>query len=240
MPYSPVLRHLYSSQVASNDPCEDRRSWHALSDGASWLLGIYDGHAGYACSDLVSRRLPARLVALLGREGGEAGSTGGGKKDPIQRICNVMTHAYTSLDKEILREAKEIYLSPPPPGDDSLTSVRRVLEPALAGSCALLSLVDSTTGRIFTACTGDARIILGIWDGSSWRAKRLSEDQTARNPLERERIIQEHPEEDPAVLLARNRVLGGLGKCGSSFSTFCERRRDACPFPTLIPHPLIL
>ena len=79
-----------------------------------------------------------------------------------------------------------------------------------AGSCALLSLYDPTTRSLHIACTGDSRAVLGTQNSvtKEWEATPLSADQTPRNPLERERLLSEHPGESEEEMLKDDRVLG--------------------------------
>lgn len=55
--------------------------------------------------------------------------------------------------------------------------------PALSGSCALMTYIDSARGDMYTACTGDSRAIAGYWKPKEgrWEVEELSEDQTGRN-----------------------------------------------------------
>ena len=56
--------------------------------------------------------------------------------------------------------------------------------PALSGSCALLTYIDSARQDVYVACTGDSRAVAGYWDEESgkWEVEALSVDQTGRNP----------------------------------------------------------
>lgn len=84
-----------------------------------------------------------------------------------------------------------------------------LLQPALSGSCALLTFYDSKTNDLRVACTGDSRAVLGRRsDSGKWTATALSEDQTGSNPSEAARLRREHPGEDHVV--RNGRVLGGL------------------------------
>lgn len=58
--------------------------------------------------------------------------------------------------------------------------------PALSGSCALLTYVDSARGDLYVACTGDSRAIAGWWREKEgrWEIEPLSTDQTGRNEAE--------------------------------------------------------
>lgn len=84
-----------------------------------------------------------------------------------------------------------------------------LLQPALSGSCALLSFYDTRSNLLRVACTGDSRAVLGRRSESGkWTATALSEDQTGGNPSEAARMRKEHPGEDGVV--RNGRVLGGL------------------------------
>ncbi|SNX82673.1 related to PTC5 - putative 2C protein phosphatase (PP2Cs) [Melanopsichium pennsylvanicum] len=84
--------------------------------------------------------------------------------------------------------------------------------PALSGSCALLTYIDSARHDVYVACTGDSRAVAGYWDENSgkWEVEALSVDQTGRNPEEVKRMRSEHPANESETVIMRGRVLGGL------------------------------
>ncbi|SPO22400.1 related to PTC5 - putative 2C protein phosphatase (PP2Cs) [Ustilago trichophora] len=84
--------------------------------------------------------------------------------------------------------------------------------PALSGSCALLTYIDSARQDVYVACTGDSRAVAGYWDEDSgkWEVEALSVDQTGRNPDEVRRMRSEHPASESENVIMRGRVLGGL------------------------------
>ncbi|PWN53755.1 protein serine/threonine phosphatase 2C [Violaceomyces palustris] len=84
--------------------------------------------------------------------------------------------------------------------------------PALSGSCALLTYVDSARQDVYVACTGDSRAVAGYWDEEAgrWEVEALSVDQTGRNPDEARRMRSEHPASEGDQVIMRGRVLGGL------------------------------
>ncbi|KAN0061028.1 hypothetical protein ACQY0O_006762 [Thecaphora frezii] len=84
--------------------------------------------------------------------------------------------------------------------------------PALSGSCALLTYVDSARQDVYVACTGDSRAIAGYWDekAGKWQVEALSVDQTGRNLDEVKRMKSEHPASESEHVIMRGRVLGGL------------------------------
>jgi pyruvate dehydrogenase phosphatase len=87
-------------------------------------------------------------------------------------------------------------------------SAMAALDPATAGSCALLSIYDTARSTLRVACTGDSRAVLGRYDPAAgeYTANPMSKDQTASNNLEQKRINSEHPGE--RYIFRDNRFLG--------------------------------
>ena len=226
-PYHPLIPRIDVSQLASNNPCEDRYAIYPLTDGHGWIMVVCDGHAGTECAELVHKELPKRVVQGLAELPVDA-------SHPIknaQDVERVLIQAFESLDNDIIHQrAKEALAlvdknTPLVYGsiDDGVIEKGRILlEPAVAGCCTVLAYLDTISDRLTVACTGDSRVVLGQIptlddSGSSnntndmiWEVVRVTQDQTLRNPLERARFIAEHPNESPDTLTARNRILGGL------------------------------
>jgi pyruvate dehydrogenase phosphatase len=111
---------------------------------------------------------------------------------------------FTRLDNEIVHKSVEKVFK-----SSSKNVAAELLQPALSGSCALLSFYDSRSNLLRVACTGDSRAVLGRRsDSGKWTATALSEDQTGSNPNEADRMRSEHPGEDHVI--RNGRVLGGL------------------------------
>ena len=92
--------------------------------------------------------------------------------------------------------------------DPNNTNIANTL-PAISGSCALLSLYNSTNSILKVAVTGDSRaLICGLDNEGNWTVKSLSTDQTGDNLDEVRRIRKEHPGE-PNVI-RNGRILGSL------------------------------
>lgn len=111
---------------------------------------------------------------------------------------------FNRLDDEIVHKSVEKVFK-----SSSKNVAAELLQPALSGSCALLSFYDSRSNLLRVACTGDSRAVLGRRSGSGkWTATALSEDQTGGNPNEAARMRKEHPGEE--YVIRHGRVLGGL------------------------------
>jgi pyruvate dehydrogenase phosphatase len=93
----------------------------------------------------------------------------------------------------------------------SQTLALQSLLPALSGSCALLSYLDTARNKLHVACTGDSRAIMGTLQADGkWKVQVLSEDQTGRSAKEVARMQAEHPASEKDTVISRGRVLGGL------------------------------
>lgn len=111
---------------------------------------------------------------------------------------------FTRLDDEIVNKSVEKVFK-----SSSKSVAAELLQPALSGSCALLSFYDSRSNLLRVACTGDSRAVLGQRSKTGkWTATALSEDQTGGTPSEADRLRREHPGEPNVV--RNGRVLGGL------------------------------
>jgi pyruvate dehydrogenase phosphatase len=217
------------NQLASNDPIEDDRieqfiaapnpltSKDPQEDSAvkdtgvygDWMFwGIFDGHVGWYTSDLLKRELVPYVVRELSNLYAQNKLQGDTFQVPPSSLAvdQAIQRGFTALDDEIVLNSVKRLLKKP-----SKRLAADILLPAHAGSCALLSFLDSQTGRLKVACTGDSRAILGKRDSTTgkWQVEVLSVDQTGRNIDEAERLRKEHPGEESDVV-RRGRLLGSL------------------------------
>lgn len=56
-PLDGVIRSYETNQLGSNSPCEDSRTEASLLHRNGFICGIFDGHGGAACGQVVSKRL---------------------------------------------------------------------------------------------------------------------------------------------------------------------------------------
>lgn len=61
---SPVLK-FESNQLTANSPLEDRRSSAICLQTRGKLFGVFDGHGGHACAQVVSERLPYYVAVAM-------------------------------------------------------------------------------------------------------------------------------------------------------------------------------
>ncbi|KAF7989920.1 hypothetical protein HCN44_008594 [Aphidius gifuensis] len=59
------IKYYDTNQLSSNNPIEDTRSEARCKLTNGHLLGIFDGHGGGACAQVISKRLPAYIAGCL-------------------------------------------------------------------------------------------------------------------------------------------------------------------------------
>ncbi|OHE90881.1 protein phosphatase 2C [Colletotrichum orchidophilum] len=199
--------HVHAARVASNHPVEDVMAFSlAPGVGSSETLfnGVYDGHAGWATSLLLkSALIPAvsSSIAQLNR----------GVEDAS--IETAIVKAFTNLDDLIASNAQKaiagLKAGAVEPADSGVIAA---LAPAIAGSCALLSIFDPATSTLRVACTGDSRAVLGSLapGATSYSTRALSKDQTGHNKDEFDRIAKEHPGEEADMIDTKSGRLFGI------------------------------
>ncbi|KAF7546185.1 hypothetical protein G7046_g9376 [Stylonectria norvegica] len=197
-------------QLPSNDPIEDdhaekivqvpSRAPGAEGANSDWMFwGVFDGHSGWT----TSATLRESLISYVARELNETYKAAGNLPSP-ESVELAIKSAFNNLDNEIVHKSVEKVFK-----GGSKTIAAELLQPALSGSCALLSFYDSKSNLLRVACTGDSRAVLGSRSASGkWIATALSDDQTGSNPEEVARMRKEHPGEENVI--RNGRVLGGL------------------------------
>lgn len=139
-------------------------------------------------------------------------------------LAAAIRNAFKSLDSDIvlspirLLERQGLFLSSTASShtkgnvSEAQANAVQTLLPAMSGSCALLAFIDAARQKLHVASTGDSRAVMGTWDETAgkWRVDILTEDQTAKNSKEADRVRSEHPESEKDTVIARGRILGGL------------------------------
>ena len=204
-------------QIPSNDPIEDDHvekivevpdTTAAVNDGktrSDWMFwGVFDGHAGW----VTSAKLRQTLVSYVARELNATYKNA--LADPkltfpsADAVDAAIKKGFVKLDHEIVHDSVQKVLKA-----KSKLVAAEILQPALSGSCALLSFYDSRSKELRVACTGDSRAVLGRRGTSGkWTATALSVDQTGGTPSEDARLRAEHPGEQYVTM--NGRILGGL------------------------------
>ncbi|KAJ2848968.1 [Pyruvate dehydrogenase [acetyl-transferring]]-phosphatase 1, mitochondrial [Coemansia brasiliensis] len=221
-----------TNQVSSNDPIEDYLAWSPLgifSEAEAdkppsvprYMFSVFDGHAGYMCAEQLSLRLAPMLnesLDVVSKLVSKDDSTNEVGKELVSTVKQLkrdsgiewdqiplaLTATFIRMDYELVHGALAEFRQL-----QKMSAIDKLLGPAVSGSCGLVAVVDTEAKEVVVGNTGDSRALLGVRlkDGR-WKAVRLSEDQTASNKKELDRMMREHPGE-PSVI-SRGRVLGGL------------------------------
>ncbi|KAJ2889869.1 [Pyruvate dehydrogenase [acetyl-transferring]]-phosphatase 1, mitochondrial [Coemansia aciculifera] len=223
-----------TNQVSSNDPIEDYLAWTTLSSSINsaainsnrHMFSVFDGHAGYMCAEQLAARMGpmlnksleivSRLAEL--KKSSKKLEFGAGDKALVKTIRQIereagldwdhvplaLTATFINMDYELVTGALAEFLK-----QQQLMRIDELLGPAVSGSCGLVAVLDTDAKEVTVANTGDSRALLGVrLKNGTWKAVRLSQDQTADNANELARMAREHPGED--AVIHRGRVLGGL------------------------------
>ncbi|KAI9891224.1 MAG: hypothetical protein M1814_002914 [Vezdaea aestivalis] len=200
-------------QVQSNSPIEDDHSEIILphttpaspNEKSDWMFwGVYDGHSGWATSS----KLRQVLIKFVARELSDTFKAASQSQLPTlptpESIDIAIKKGFVRLDHEIVHTPVEQVFR-----KGSKVLAAGILQPALSGSCALLSFYDSDSKLLRVACTGDSRAVLGRRTANGqWTAIPLSADQTGGTPSEDARLRREHPDEE--FVTHNGRILGSL------------------------------
>ncbi|RSL86935.1 hypothetical protein CEP51_002553 [Fusarium floridanum] len=191
------------ARVSSNNPVEDEwdlKVAKGIGGAGTLYSGVYDGHAGWATSKVLRGALVPYVSGAL--SGLKVGSSDELVDDAIKK-------AFERLDDRIYNNAIKALEAGHEPGSAEVISA---IAPAIAGSCALLSIYEPRTSTLRTAVTGDSRAVRGAWSqqGRKYEADVLSKDQTGFNQDEVDRLDREHPGEKNDILNFDSGRLMGL------------------------------
>ncbi|KAJ3369813.1 hypothetical protein GGF31_004884 [Allomyces arbusculus] len=208
----PGVARVDVNYVAANRPIEDSHVV-VVHDGIL-MVGVFDGHGGHECAQVVRDYLPSYVAQELQKSRGA---------DPAQRVEHVktaMTTAFQRLDSELERLPYLVF--PDLDNKDSFdttyssAAIEKVLRPAIAGCVGSLALIDGDT--LFVAHIGDSRALLVHATDSPpthLAAEQLTPEHTCSNPAELAALRAAHPGEEETVTRSSSisggpRVLGGL------------------------------
>ncbi|TPX71647.1 hypothetical protein CcCBS67573_g06088 [Chytriomyces confervae] len=213
---SPAGLRLDSCTVGSNNPSEDRIA--AISLGpTSQLFIVVDGHVGEQCAQIVVDHIAPYIAQELKSRGAvstvskgswwwpTASPVASSSSNRTQLVTESITAAFERLDSDIVNGA---FMTPAPKVSKTTLADAEAhkqlfnasIATAVSGACTLVALVDGQD--LFVSCAGDSKAILGSRnEDGSFEAIDLSVENRPDHPEERERILREHPGEDPDMLV---------------------------------------
>lgn len=238
-----AVKGFETNKLASNQPIEDRSTEGKLripdATTSQYLFGIFDGHAGCACAQVVSERLFSYIAVMLSPVE-TLEKIIDGHIDPCDDLLYRFPHwdFYYSTDlaplykKSLRKLAKEVLTAP----NDHATVEEliqaaymrldhEIVADALAASTKstmemeMMQLAFAGSCAItalvqgtdlYIANAGDSQAVLGVQtEDGQWEPVELSKMHTAENQGEVERLTKQHPNEG-AKILRGGRLLGDL------------------------------
>lgn len=223
-----------SNQLASNSPCEDARTEASLMHTSGLLVGIFDGHAGNSCAQVISKRLlryigaslmaPAALRQSL-QEGARSNSflkCHNDKHDFVEELRDLYEQSFRKFTEELLEKRSEenfqmaevlesafVRLDQDISDEAMYSGISQTLSVALSGSVAVVAHIDKN--HLHVASTGDCQAVLGsINENGDWSAKKMTEEHNAENVAEVRRILAEHPNSERDTVIRGDRLLSQL------------------------------
>lgn len=239
-----AVKNFVTNKLASNNPIEDRAAEIRLKLkqeelAGQYLFGIFDGHAGCACAQVLSERLFSYIAVMLSpleilediRHG---------KINPCDDLINRFARkdCYLSSDMADMYQTSLQKLSNElltAPNDDC--TIEDILKAAfmrldhdiladaypadgrltlnletlsLALSGACATVAYVDGTNLYVANSGDCKAVIGHQvDEDSWKPIPMSTEHTAENKSEIERLHNQHPNERDRVL-KNGRLLGDL------------------------------
>lgn len=227
-----IVRSYESNQLSSNKPCEDSRTEATFLHKNGFICGIFDGHGGPACSQVISKRL-LRYVAAGAIDRGTLNEIitkdynsqsflrcHNDKADFVSEIKNIYENSFREYMQTISGQAAQdvafeisnAFLRL----DDDLSKEAlqhtnmRTMSVAMSGAVACVAHIDQL--NLHVASTGDCGAVLGIQcpETGQWQSKKLNNEHNADNLKEVQRILEEHPKEEHDTAIRNERLLGQL------------------------------
>ncbi|KAH8367949.1 hypothetical protein KR084_004619 [Drosophila pseudotakahashii] len=231
-PVDGIIRSYETNQLGSNSPCEDSRTEASLLHRNGFICGIFDGHAGAACGQVVSKRLlryvsAATLPRQVLREQMKQGCSSqsflkchNDNVDFVSEIKPIYEASFVKYIKQLTetpqRDVSSELVNAFLQLDENLSqealasSDVRTMSVALSGAVACLVHIEGL--QLHVASTGDCGAVLGVLDPQTqqWQPKKLNIEHNADNMSEVRRILAEHPKEEQETVIRNGRLLSQL------------------------------
>ncbi|CAH2103214.1 unnamed protein product [Euphydryas editha] len=227
-----------SNQLPSNTPIEDTRCEAQCKMTSGLLMGVFDGHGGPACAQVISKRLFKYIAAALlpqnllqkyiKQEPREPLiETFNDRAEIVQDLKLIYDHSFNLYLNKLIAGAKNDVniesslvdsimqldndLSREVLGQykENGTVNHKTLSVALSGAVACLSYIDGP--HMYVANVGDCNAVIGTMnDDNEWLAQKITKEHNTENFDELKRIWNEHPDEERKTVIRRDRLLGEL------------------------------
>ncbi|KAG2362892.1 hypothetical protein BDR07DRAFT_1484241 [Suillus spraguei] len=203
-------------QPCAETPSQDRYAIQQIHiQGRVWTLSaVFDGHLGSHTVEHVAHHMPIIVrehLKLITRKHGD-------RVVPPPLIADMFSMAIRALDDAIANDVLELF----PDGLSSLSrlsdlQIQEVLDDQLSGgqnytkarlclygTTALVALVDPDHQNLWLANLGDCQgLMVSETDQKSWNVEVLTQFHNGENPLEVQRVMNEHPGEPECIVDSR-------------------------------------
>ncbi|KAF4517785.1 hypothetical protein B566_EDAN002990 [Ephemera danica] len=236
-PSTSSVKSYDSNQLQSNNPIEDTRSEARCLLTTGMLLGVFDGHAGGSCAQVIAKRLFKYIAACLlptellnkcidSPETPSLLETYNDKVEFVDELKDLYTSSFqkymkelaqdgsrkdfnikVALEKSFLRLDEDISREAHP--DEAGKASNKTLAVAASGAVACVAHVDGP--HLHIASAGDCQAVLGsLSELNRWIATKLTTEHNSDNVKELERILAEHPNNERDSVIKMDRLLGQL------------------------------
>ncbi|KAL6256528.1 hypothetical protein P5V15_012642 [Pogonomyrmex californicus] len=233
------IKYYDSNQLASNNPIEDTRSEAQCLLTKGVLLGVFDGHGGGACAQVVSKRLfhyisacllPPKLLqqylnSINSDRKLELLETFNDKVEFVAEIRDLYQASFLSFLNDLVQDTRQEFQMEKALEnafvrlDNDLSNeallqlnkkdAARTLAVAMSGTVAAVAHIDGP--HLHVAGVGDCKAVLGVLsENDGWSAKVMTVEHNADNRAEVERILSEHPLNERSTVIKMERLLGQL------------------------------
>ncbi|XP_050448797.1 pyruvate dehydrogenase [acetyl-transferring]-phosphatase 1, mitochondrial [Cataglyphis hispanica] len=233
------VKYYDSNQLASNNPIEDTRAEAQCLLTKGVLLGVFDGHGGGACAQVISKRLfyyisacllPPKLLqqylnSVNSDKNLELLQTFNDKIEFVAEIKDLYQASFLNFVKDLMQSdnRKEFQMEKALEdaflrldndlSNEALSQLNRkdarTLAVAMSGAVAVVAHIDGP--HLHVAGVGDSKAVLGVLsENDGWSAKIMTVEHNADNRAEVERILSEHPSNERSTVIKMERLLGQL------------------------------
>lgn len=202
-------------------------------------MGVFDGHGGAACAQVVAKRLynyitvsllpPDLLAKYLNSI--ELNSTEmqlvqniNDKYDFVDELKGIYAESFRRFISKLIDKNKDFQMKDvlehaflKLDADLSHEALQKndgkvnlkTLSVGMSGAVACVAHIDGP--HLHVASLGDCQAVIGVLtDSETWTAKKVSIEHNTDNQVEVERILNEHPHNERDTVLKMERLLGQL------------------------------
>lgn len=234
------VRSYETNQLASNSPIEDARAEGMCALTSGLLFGVFDGHAGSACAQVLSKRLYNYIAAyLLSPDLLDQYIKSLSQSDTNAKLITFLNDNVQFVDdiREVYRQSFHKFVSELNENDiPEVLKIPEMLENAflrldndlsrealpLNGNVNMKTLSVAMSGAVtctayidgphlYIANVGDCNAVLGyVNENNMWEANKLTTEHNSNNQKEVDRITSEHPYNESETVIKMERLLGQL------------------------------